>query len=597
MKWRNNKMYKLIALLYRSFWRYRWHIGLMGLLTLVSGILEGIGINAIIPLFSFIDGGHSDPTDVITQIIKKLFIFFHIQYNLLFLLIFIIVLFLSKSIFLFLGQYVVTRIVSDYQQKTRNELFQLFLIAEWPYLSKQKLGNLDQALITQIRDSSTVLVLISNSCLLVVNIFVYSFLVVNTSWGIAILALLFGVIGLFLLKPQFYRTQIVYNELLETSRDLGHFLSESIIGMKSIKSMSAENKIMKQGSEYFKQLREMQIRAGWLQNLGQAMIQPFSIVFIISIFIYFYKSQMFSFASFAVSIYAINKIFANIQMVQSTIYTWNSVLPSVKYVAHYHDEALRHREQNNGTRHFNFSQRLEFKKTFFSYEEGNNRNILSDFNLSIKRGEMVGLIGSSGAGKTTVVDLLLRLFRTRSGEILLDGVSISDIDLEDWRKNVGYVSQDIFLMNDTVENNIRFFDSSITSKDIQDAIEMAYSADFISGLSNGLQTVIGERGLKLSAGQRQRIVLARILARKPKILILDEATSSLDNESEIIIQKAIEGMRGKITVIAIAHRLSTILNFNKLFILEDGKIIEDGVPRELLKDPNSYFYKIYNIKK
>lgn len=596
MNWKNRKIFKLVALLHRSFWNYRWHIGLMGLLTVVSGILEGIGINAIIPLFSFIDGGKNDPADIISKLIKQLFFFLHIQYSLHFLLIFIIVLFLSKSIFLFFGQYVITRIVSDYQQKTRNELLRLFLLTDWPYLSKQKMGHLDQIFITQIRDSSTILVLISNSFLLFVNIFVYSFLVVNTSWGIAVLALLFGMIGLFLLKPQFYKTQIVFDEILKKSKDLGHFLSESIVGMKSIKSMSAEKRIIEQGSDHFEQLKEMQVRAGWLQNLGQAMIQPFSIVFIISIFIYFYKSQMFNFASFAVSVYAINKIFANIQMVQSTIYTWNSLLPSLLNVSYYHEEARRHKEQNSGVGKFDFYDRLKFKNVFFSYEDDLQKNILSGLNLSINRGEMVGLIGSSGAGKTTVVDLLLRLFRPQKGEIVLDGINISDISLEDWRKNVGYVSQDIFLMNDTIENNIKFFDESITKKEIQEVIIMANSAEFIAGLPQGIQTVIGERGLKLSGGQRQRIVLARILARKPKILILDEATSSLDNESEILIQKAIEGLRGKITVIAIAHRLSTVLNFDKLFVLENGKIVEEGIPKNLLEDADSYFYKIYNLK-
>jgi ATP-binding cassette subfamily B protein len=209
---------------------------------------------------------------------------------------------------------------------------------------------------------------------------------------------------------------------------------------------------------------------------------------------------------------------------------------------------------------------------------------------------MIGLIGPSGVGKTTIVDLILRLFPLGSGKILMDGKSISRIDIKQWRKNIGYIPQDIFLMNDTIANNIRFYDNAISDEEIKQAAKKANIYDFIQTLPKKFSAVVGERGIFLSAGQRQRIVIARILARNPEFLILDEATSALDNESEIRIQKIIENLKGKITVLVIAHRLSTVINCDKLLILEKGKILEQGVPSELLKDKNSYFYKIYNIR-
>jgi ATP-binding cassette subfamily B protein/subfamily B ATP-binding cassette protein MsbA len=210
---------------------------------------------------------------------------------------------------------------------------------------------------------------------------------------------------------------------------------------------------------------------------------------------------------------------------------------------------------------------------------------------------MVGLIGPSGAGKTTIVDLVLRLFELNKGEILIDGINISQIDIAQWRKNIGYVSQDIFLINDTIANNIKFYDESIIEKDIEEAARMANIYDFIQGCPEKFSTIIGERGVLLSAGQRQRIIIARILARQPKILILDEATSALDNESEKQIQRVIENLKNRITVFAIAHRLSTLINSDRLLVLENGKIIESGRPRELLGNKSSYFYKVYYIKK
>jgi len=220
---------------------------------------------------------------------------------------------------------------------------------------------------------------------------------------------------------------------------------------------------------------------------------------------------------------------------------------------------------------------------------------LNGVNFFIARGEMIGLIGPSGAGKTTIVDLILRLLDPTSGKILLDGKNINNIKTGDWRKNIGYVSQDIFLKNDTIANNIRFYDKSITDEVMIMAAKMANIDDFIQSYPNKYETVIGERGLYISAGQRQRIVIARVLAKQPKILILDEATSSLDNESEKQIQQVIENLKNKVTVFLIAHRLSTVTNCTKLLVLQGGKIIEEGTPQNLLADKESYFYKVNNI--
>jgi len=158
------------------------------------------------------------------------------------------------------------------------------------------------------------------------------------------------------------------------------------------------------------------------------------------------------------------------------------------------------------------------------------------------------------------------------------------------------VAQDIFLLNDTIENNIRFYDNRLTSAEIEKFAKVANIFTFISGLPDKFSTVVGERGILLSAGQRQRIILARILAKNPGLLILDEATSALDNESEGQIQKAIENLRGKITVLSIAHRLSTVKNCDLMLVFKEGKIIEQGDPRRLLKDKESYYNEMNNLK-
>ena len=207
---------------------------------------------------------------------------------------------------------------------------------------------------------------------------------------------------------------------------------------------------------------------------------------------------------------------------------------------------------------------------------------------------MIGIVGVSGAGKTTIADLVMRFTDPSEGRLLLDGRDAKDIHLKAWRENIAYVSQDIFLKNGTVENNIKFYDQSISDEDMITAAKTAQCQDFISELPKGFKTEVGERGNNLSGGQRQRIVLARALSRKPQILILDEATSSVDNQSEALIKQAISDLKGKITIVVIAHRLSTILDADKVIYLDHGKIIEEGDPQTLLKNPGSAFYKMYN---
>jgi len=209
---------------------------------------------------------------------------------------------------------------------------------------------------------------------------------------------------------------------------------------------------------------------------------------------------------------------------------------------------------------------------------------------------MVGIVGKSGSGKTTLVDLLLRLLEPSRGQIFIDQVGIDQIHMMESRKNIGYVSQDVFAINDTIENNIRFYDKAVTWEQIIQAAKAAYIYDFIQSQPRQFQTEVGERGIMLSGGEKQRLVLARTLARNPSILVLDEATSALDNESELMIQKAIEELKGRVTIIVIAHRLSTLHGCDEIGILENGRIVEQGPPARLLKDKDSRFYQMYNIR-
>jgi subfamily B ATP-binding cassette protein MsbA len=236
---------------------------------------------------------------------------------------------------------------------------------------------------------------------------------------------------------------------------------------------------------------------------------------------------------------------------------------------------------------------VKFENVSFSYNE--NIHVLHDLDFEILPKEKVALIGLSGAGKTTIVNLISRFYETTSGRILIDGIDIRDVSLQSLRKQIGLVTQELILFNDTVRNNIAYGLEETPMESILEASKAAEAHVFISELPEGYETQIGEKGGLLSIGQRQRLAIARALLKNPPILVLDEATSSLDSESEKLIQVALENVMKDRTTFVIAHRLSTIRNADKILVLDKGKIAEIGSHEELYEE-NGIYRKLYDLQ-
>lgn len=232
-------------------------------------------------------------------------------------------------------------------------------------------------------------------------------------------------------------------------------------------------------------------------------------------------------------------------------------------------------------------QTIRFENVSLRYP-GKSQNAIHDLSLEIPFGTTIGFAGTSGAGKSTLLDLLIRLYEPTSGKITIEGEKTSDIDLHSWRNLFGIVNQDIFLFNDSIESNLRFGKANATREEIEEAAKLAGAHSFILRLPQGYHTLIGERGTRLSGGERQRIAIARALVRNPQILVLDEATSSLDTETEKVIQNCLETLQGMKTVIIVAHRLSTLIHADHIYVIDEGQIIEQGTHSQLLAHEGKY---------
>lgn len=279
-------------------------------------------------------------------------------------------------------------------------------------------------------------------------------------------------------------------------------------------------------------------------------------------------------------------IFARIippaQSIVSSYYTIQKGMASADRIFRVIDEDEVIEEAKEPVSKKNFDDKIEYDHVHFSYREDGNEEVLSDISFTLEKGKTVALVGASGSGKSTIVDLLPRFYDVKEGRILIDGIDIRKLKISDLRSIFGIVNQDITLFNDTVYHNIAFGKEGVTREMVEEAAKTALAHDFIMEMTEGYDTVIGDRGMMLSGGQRQRLSIARAVLQNPQVLILDEATSALDTESEYIVQQSLQRLMEGRTTIVVAHRLSTIRRADEILFVQGGRIIERGNHDELI---------------
>ncbi|MDO8562109.1 MAG: ABC transporter ATP-binding protein [bacterium] len=567
----DNRVANTLHLLVSAFGGYYKHLLLIVVLGFFASLLEGLGISAIIPLFSFVTGGGGVAADTVTRVFSAIFAFAGLPYTFRYLLFFVGTLFLVRILSLFAIQNVTARIVLGYERDMRERMFNATVRSKWPFLSMQKVGHLDQLLITNTTTTAGFFGMFSTAVLIATKTIAYIVIALNVSHIIALLSLVVGAALFLVLQPLFRMNKRSSTEAESLNRTLAHFVSQHVSGMKSVKAAAVEDSISRESSAYFNNIRKVHVNIVTIRGLLEMGIQLSGLAFVAGVFAYMYRMPGFNFASFAVIVYAVNQIFMQIQTAQVQLHALSGMLPYLSRARSYQDDAEANAEPTGGVSSSAITEGIEFRNVSFSYPK--RGEVLSNVSFSVGQGQIAAIVGPSGVGKSTVADLLLRLIEPASGTVLADGKDIRVVSLREWRKTIGYIPQDPFLLNDSIRNNIAFYNSELSLEEIIDSAKHANIHEFIESLPHGYDTHIGDRGVLVSGGQRQRIVLARLLARKPKVLILDEATSALDPESELAIIRSIENLRGEVTVFIIAHGGEMQSSADVAITLSGGRVV------------------------
>ena len=507
--------------------------------------------------------------------------------------------FFVKNIFLYLKNillYMVQlNIVKDIRDKLYNHIQKLSL----GYFNKEKSGTITSVIINDVEQLQGALsVAFQKLFVEPINILTFATLLFIISWKLALIAIviipLAGVAIITIgksIRRKSRRTQKKIAEIMQ-------ILSENLSSIRIVKAFVNEKEEIKKFSRETTNYLSLHLKRARLDLIAAPITESFGVIIGV-VLLWYGGSEVIlqrgliaeDFIRFILILFS---ILGPIKQLSNVNIRIQAGAASAERIFNLLDTEPQIVEINNPTKLQNFKNEVVFKNVNFEYFAGDGP-VLDNINFSIKKGEVVALVGPSGSGKSTIADLIPRFYDVNSGSIMFDGEDIKNASLASLRNNLGIVSQEVVLFNDTIRNNIAYAQPNKDKSEIRKAAEAANALEFIEKTQDGFDTVVGERGVKLSGGQKQRLAIARALLKNPSILILDEATSALDTESEKKVQKAIESLMKDRTALVIAHRLSTVQNADKIIVIEKGVVVENGSHSELY-EKNGLYRRLYDIQ-
>jgi len=594
--------YKIKLLTETSIWKYiktltsfksRKVVLTLALMVFIS-LTEGIGLLLLVPLLQLVglDVGQG-ALGQIAGYISSFFTYLGIKPTLGVVLV-IYVFVIGLNAFLYKKQSIRTsKIQYEFANHLRKRLFKAVTNANWLFFTRKRSSDFAHALTYEIERISVgtgqFLSLVASTLVLAV----YIIFALKLSGIITGFIFVIGVILLLLLKNRTRKAGISGVKLSKTSKDMYSSTIKQLDGMKTIKSFNMEDENVRMFSKLSDNVSGRYMDAigsyadvQFLFDLGSVVILSIIVFVLIEI-------MAIPTAELLILLFLFVRMIPRFSIIQRSYQYFINMLPAFRTVTDLEKICINASEPRLKRKKIEFNDSIRLEKVNFSYgkKEGKETNIFSirDLNLEIKAGKTTAIVGSSGAGKSTIVDMVMGLIKPDEGSIRVDDEPLGSDSFPAWRERIGYVAQDTFLFNDRVRNNLLFADPDAPDEDIMEALELASADEFVLKLPDGLDTLVGDRGVLLSGGERQRLALARALIRRPSLLILDEATSNLDSKNEKRILESIEKLHGRITILIIAHRLSTIRNADIIYLIENGSLVESGTWNTLISKEHGHF--------
>jgi ABC-type multidrug transport system fused ATPase/permease subunit len=588
---------KNVSRLFRYLKNYKGKIVLYFFTSLLAIVFSLFSFSMLAPVLQVLFVGSQAPlgnSGIIASITNEVnkIILEHDKLTALTYAVLIVLLFtILKNLFIYLSLRILNPLRHAVIRHIRDDMFSKALSLPIGFFTEERKGDLISRMTNDVNEVEVSIMSVLETLIrepLTIIITLVSMLLISPQLTAFLLiflpisGLLIGRIGKTLRKPS-NRAQELLGSMLGV-------IDETLVGMRVVKAFNAERHQHLRFREINNDIYRVRNRIAARRDLGSPLSETMGIM-VVSIILWYGGMLIFSGQSaltgpwFITYIGLFYQIINPLKNLSSAFYNVQKGVAAADRIEHLMQAENTIQESPDAKNIAAFNGTIEFRNVHFAYGD---KKILNGINLTIQKGKTIALVGASGAGKSTLVDLIPRFHDVTSGEILIDGINIKDYKLYELRRLMGVVSQEPILFNDSINNNITLGTGGMSQAQVEDAARIAHADNFIRSKPDGYQSIVGDRGSKLSGGERQRITIARAVLKNPPILILDEATSSLDTESERIVQDAINKLMENRTCVVIAHRLSTVQHADEIIVLEKGNIIERGTHSALLEKNGAY---------